>query len=101
MDNARYNVAVSAYQGRTTQGKLGDPAANYENLRQKQKVEAYERGGIPSDKILGLNPLMLIPAAYLLLHGVPERAAPLTPQLTRSDIDQIQEKYLETLRQRK
>lgn len=101
MDNAKYNVAVSAYQGRTTTGKLGDPAANYENLRQKQKVDAFERGGIPSDKILGLSPLMLLPAAYLLLHGMPERAAPLTPQLSGSDIDQIQKKYLETLKQRK
>jgi len=101
MDNARYNVAVSAYQGRTTQGKLGDPSANYEHLRQKQKVDAFEKGGIPSDRIIGISPLLLIPAAYLLIHGVPEKPAPLTPQLTDSEIDQIQKKYLETLRQRK
>jgi hypothetical protein len=43
MENARYNVAVSAYQGRNSQNRLGDPATNYELLRQKQKVDAYER----------------------------------------------------------
>ena len=98
MDNARYNVAISAYQGRTTQGKLGDPAANYDLLRQKQKVDAYEKGGIPSDMIAGINPLLLLPAAYLLIHGMPEKPPPLEQKLTRQELDQIQKKYLETLK---
>jgi hypothetical protein len=98
MDNARYNVAVSAYQGRNSQNILGDPSTNYELLRQKQKVDAYERGGIPSDKIAGLSPLLLVPAAYLLIHGAPEKPSPLAPQLTDSEIEQIQSKYLETLK---
>jgi hypothetical protein len=59
MDNARYNVAISAYQGRTTTGKLGDPASNYRVLHEQQKVDAYEKGGIPSDRIAGLSPLSL------------------------------------------
>lgn len=101
MENARYNVAVSAYQGRNSQNKLGDPASNYELLRQNQKVDAYERGGIPSDKMVGLSPLLLIPAAYLLLHGLPEKPAPLKPQLSDQEVDQIQKKYIETLKQRK
>ena len=101
MENARYNVAVSAYQGRNSQNRLGNPAANYELLRQKQRVDAYERGGIPSDKILGISPLLLIPAAYLLIQGLPEKPAPLKPQLTDQEVDQIQKKYLETLKQRK
>lgn len=100
-DNARYNVAVSAYQGRNSQSKLGDPATNYTHLSQKQKVDAYERGGIPSDKMVGLSPLLLIPAAYLLIHGLPEKPAPLKPQLSDQEVDQIQKKYLETLKQRK
>lgn len=100
MDNARYNVAVSAYQGRTSQNKLGDPADNYAHLAQKQKINAYEKGGIPSDQIAGISPLLLIPAAYLLIHGLPEKPAPLAPQLTGSEIDQIQKKYLETLKQK-
>ncbi|MDO9339200.1 MAG: hypothetical protein Q7T72_01570 [Bacteroidales bacterium] len=100
-DNARYNVAVSAYQGRNSQSKLGDPATNYTHLSQKQKVDAYERGGIPSDKMVGLSPLLLIPAAYLLIHGLPEKPAPLKPQLSDQEVDQIQKKYLETMKQRK
>ena len=100
-DNARYNVAVSAYQGRHSQGKLGDPASNYAYLSQKQKIDAFERGGIPSDKMVGLSPFLLIPAAYLLIHGLPEKPAPLKPQLTDQDVDQIQKKYLETLKQRR
>lgn len=100
-DNARYNVAVSAYQGRNSQSKLGDPATNYTHLSQKQKIDAYERGGIPSDKMVGLSPLLLIPAAYLLIHGLPEKPAPLKPQLSDQEVDQIQKKYLETMKQRK
>ena len=101
MENARYNVAVSAYQGRNSQNILGDPATNYELLRQRQKADAYERGGIPSDKMVGISPLLLVPAAYLLIHGLPEKPSPLKPQLTDRDLDQIHRKYLETLRQRK
>jgi hypothetical protein len=100
-DNAKYNVAVSAYQGRTTQATLGNPADNYEAIRHKQRVDAYEKGGIPSDKILGLSPLLLLPAAYLLIKGVPERPASFKPVLSNHDLDQINKKYLETLKQRK
>jgi hypothetical protein len=100
-DNAKYNVAISAYAGRTTQGSLGSPSANYEALRQKQKTEAYERGGIPSDKILGLSPLLLIPAAYLLLNGIPEKPAAFKPDLSNHELDILNARYLETLKQKK
>jgi len=100
MQNARNNVAISAYQGRNSQGSLGDPASNYEFLRQQQKVEAFERGGIPSDKIAGINPLILLPAAYLLIHGLPEKPAPMKSQLTDYEIDQIHKSYQEILKQR-
>jgi hypothetical protein len=100
-ENARYNVAISAYQGRTTTGKLGDPVANYGYLHQKQKVDAQEKGGIPADQIAGIYPLMLLPAAYLLLHGSPEKPAPFKQSLTEQEIDQIQNKYMESLKQRK
>lgn len=95
IENARHNVAVSAYQGRTTTGKLGDPASNYEMLRQRQRINAYERGGIPSDRIVGLSPFMLIPAAYLLMNGFPERPAPLKPDISDRELDEIMKKYLE------
>ncbi len=98
MDNARYNVAVSAYAGRTTTGKLGDPGANYDLIRQKLKVNAYEKGGIPSDMIAGINPFLLIPAAYLLIHGLPEKPPPMQQKLTEDELEQIQNKYFEMLR---
>jgi hypothetical protein len=101
MDNARYNVAISAYQGRTTQGKLGDPTTNYDLIRQRQKVNAYEKGGIPSDKIVGISPFLLVPAAYLFIHGVPEKTAPLEQKLTDQELDQIQKKYFESLKHQK
>jgi hypothetical protein len=100
IENAKFNLAVSAYQGRQMQSSLGDPAANYEMLRQKQRFDAYEKGGIPSDRMIGLSPFMLLPAAYLLIHGLPENPQPLAPNITRQEIDQINNKYLETLRQR-
>jgi len=101
MDNARYNVAISAYLGRTTQGKLGDADANYSFLRQRQKVDAYEKGGIPSDMIAGISPLLLLPAAYILFHGLPEKPAPFKQELTDQELNQIQKKYLESLKQQK
>ncbi len=95
IENARYNVAISAYQGRTTTGKLGDPSANYNLIMQKQKVYAQERGGIPSDKIVGFNPLILLPAAYLLIHGLPEKPDAMEKEITKEELGQIREKYLE------
>ena len=101
MDNARYNVAIGAYQARTTQGNLGDPASNYELLRQRQKVNAYEKGGIPSDRILGLSPLLLLPATYMLIHGLPEKQGPMKSDLTDYELDILQKRYFETLQKRK
>ena len=95
MDNARYNVAISGYQGRTTQGKLGDPAMNYGQIRQQQKTNSYEKGQIPSDQISGISPLLLLPAAYLLIHGVPSKPAPFEHKLTDKELEQIHQKYLE------
>jgi hypothetical protein len=101
IENAKYNVAISAYQGRNSRNLLGDPANNYELLRQKQKIDAFEKGGIPSDRIVGLSPFMLLPAAYLLIHGLPEKHSPFKPQLTDQEVDEIHKKYLETLGSRR
>jgi hypothetical protein len=63
-------------------------------------VNAYERGGIPSDKIAGISPLLLIPAAYMLIKGVPEKPEPFRQELTNEEVDQINKKYLEILRKK-
>jgi hypothetical protein len=101
MENAKYNMAVSAYQGRVAVSQLGDPASNYAILRQQHMINAYEKGGIPSDRMVGLSPFMLLQAAYLLMNGFPEKAEPMKSNLTRQELDQIHKKYLETLRTNK
>ena len=100
-ENARYNLSIASYQGRISQGKLGDPNTNYNLLRQQQKRNAFEKGGIPSDKILGLSPLMLLPAAYLLLHGLPEAPPPPKAQISSKDLEDLQKRYMESLKNRK
>jgi hypothetical protein len=102
MDNARYNVAVSAYQGRNSTGVLGNPDDNYAALNRQQKIDAFEKGGIPSNNMVGLNALLLIPAtAYFFLHSSPEHAPPMKPELSENEVAQIHKKYLETRKQRK
>lgn len=101
MNNARNNVAVSAYQGRTSQSKLGDPMDNYAVISHNQKTMAYEKGGIPSEQTVALNPFLLIPAAYLLIKGFPEKPAAMKSSLTSSEIDQIHRKYMEKMRLKK
>lgn len=102
-DNARYNVAISAYQGRTTtsQGTSNDPAYSYSMLSQKQKINAYGKGQIPSDQIFGANALLLIPAAILYLRGMPEKPGPLKSDLSDHELDMLQKRYFETLKPRK
>jgi hypothetical protein len=100
-ENARYNVAISGYQGRTTQGQLGDPSTNYSLVRQRLKTDAYEKGEIPSDQIGGINGLFLLPAAYLLLRGSSEKSSPMEKSLTQDELAQIQKKYMELLNQQK
>jgi len=94
MENARYNVAISAYQGRTTTGKLGDPASNYGLIKDRQKISAQEKGGIPSDKMVGISPLLLVPAAYLLINGLPEKPAAYDHQITDQELQQLNKKFI-------
>lgn len=99
VENARYNLEISAYQGRIAQSKMGDPALNYEVLRQQQRRDAYSRGQIPSDRMVGLSPLMLIPAVYLLMHGLPEKPSAPTPDLTEKEVNEIHKRYMESLKE--
>jgi hypothetical protein len=101
MENARYNLAVSSYQGRVNQNKLGDAAMNYEVIKQNQKDNAYSKGQIPSDKILGISPLLLIPAAYLLIKGFPEKPSAVRPAVTDQEVEMINKKYIEKLQKEK
>jgi hypothetical protein len=100
IEYAKDNLAVSAYQGRVTQGRMGDPSTNYVVLAHKRRMDAYSKGMIPSDQIAAISPLMLIPAVYLLIHGLPQKPPPFQPRLTEQEINQIHKKYMEILRAR-
>lgn len=100
MENAKYNMAISAYQGRMGMTQLGDPASNYSIVQQKRLREASEKGTIPSDRIVGFSPFMIVGAVYLLINGLPEKPAPMKSTLTRQELDQIHKKYLEKATQK-
>ena len=101
MQNARYNVAISAYQGKNSRNVLGDPETNYRVISQKQKVDAFEKGGIPSSMIAGVNPLFLIPVLVHSLATQPEPPPAFSPQLNDIEVEQIHNKYIESLKQKK
>jgi len=87
--NATNNLRLSAYQGLTSASRLGDPASNYELLRQKQRYEAYEKGQIPSDQMLAVSPLTLIPLIYLLAVGPPEVPEPPVPYISAREMENL------------
>lgn len=101
MENARYNVAISAYQGKKNQAVLGNPIDNYNVISQRQKMATFEKGGIPSEHIAGFSPLLFLPAAYLLIHGLPESAPPMRPGLTDDEVKKIHRKFLELTKKQK
>ena len=43
---------------------------------------------------------MLIPAAYLLIKGLPPRPDPLKPDISPYELEQIQQKYLEMIKKK-
>jgi hypothetical protein len=87
--NATNNLRLSAYQGLTSASKLGDPASNYEVLRQQQRYAAYEKGQIPADKMLGINPFTLISLIYFLAVGPPEVPEPPIPYITAREMENL------------
>ncbi len=98
--NAENNLRISSYQGITGINKMGDPATNYRILQEKQKIDAFEKGGIPSDKMVSLNPLILVPAAYLLIKGLPEKPAPPKPFLSTKELQDLKQIHDSNLRKK-
>ncbi len=89
MINATNNLRMAVYQGLTNAPELGDPAVNYELLRQKQRLDAYEKGQIPSEHMVGLSPFMLIPLIYSIAAGPPETPDPPAPHISSRDMDYL------------
>lgn len=91
--NATNNLRLSAYQGLTSASRLDDPASNYAVLRQQQRYEAYEKGQIPSDQMLAVSPLTLIPLIYLLAVGPPEAPEPPVPYISAREMQNLRARH--------
>jgi len=87
--NATNNLKISAYQGLTSAATLGDPASNYEVLRQQQRADAYEKGQISSGQMLVLSPLTLIPLIYILAVGLPEEPQAPVPYISAREMESL------------
>jgi hypothetical protein len=90
MINAANNLKISTYQGLTGANKLGDPAANYEVIRQQQRIDTYEKGGIPSSAMVSVSPFTLIPLIYVLAKGLPREPEPPSPYISPREMNRIQ-----------
>jgi hypothetical protein len=101
LENAVSNISNAAYIGRTTPSNLGDPTFNYNYLRQKQNISAYEKGGIASEKSIALNPFILIPAAYMLLKGSPEAPTPPEPRISQKDLDDLNKTFMQMRKEKR
>lgn len=90
MVNAANNLKISAYQGLTGANRLGDPAANYEIIRQQQRINAYEKGGIPSSAMVSVSPFTIIPLIYVLAKGLPPEPEPPSPYISPGEMTRLQ-----------
>jgi hypothetical protein len=89
MVNAANNLRISTYQGLTGANELGDPSSNYEVLRHQQRIDASEKGGIPSDQMVIFSPFVIIPIVYILAKGLPQDPAPPAPYISPAEMSRI------------
>lgn len=87
--NATNNLKIATWQGLTSASRLDDPASNYELLRQQQRIDAYEKGGIPSSQMVALSPFTIIPLIYILAKGLPEDPEPPKPYISVRELEKL------------
>jgi hypothetical protein len=51
--------------------------------------------------MVGLSPLLLIPAAYLLIHGLPEKPLPPWQGISPKELNDLNKRYQELLKKDK
>jgi hypothetical protein len=96
-ENARRNIAVSVFQGLTNEQQMVDARANYDVIRRKHTIDAYERGGIPSSQMVSLSPFMIVPALYLLMNGLPEEPEPPPARISNKDLERLRRAWRENI----
>jgi hypothetical protein len=99
--NAKNNIRISTYQGLVGMNKLGDPSVNYRVIQQQQKIDAYEKGGIPSAYMVSISPLTVIPVLYLLIKGLPVNPTPPKPYLSAKELEELKEIHKSMFKDRK
>jgi hypothetical protein len=55
----------------------------------KHRIDASEKGGIPSDQMLVFSPFTLIPLVYVLAKGLPENPVPPAPYISPNELNRI------------
>jgi len=101
MRNAQNNISASVYEGLNSPAELGDPETNYDLLKRKQTLEAYEKGAIPSSRMVGIN-FLAIPAAIIYYSkGMNQRPEPPKPVIPRGDIERMKNIYKKRITQNK
>jgi hypothetical protein len=96
-ENARRNVNLSVYQGLTSEQQLVDARANYDVIRRNQKINAFEKGGIPSSQMVSVSPFMIVPALYILMNGLPEKPSAPPAKISNKDLDRLRKAWRETI----
>lgn len=96
--NARNNIAVSVYQGLNSVERLDNPSANYNMLKRKQVLDAYGKGAIPSDMMIGINFLSLPAVIIKLFKPAPRPPDPPRPLVKQKDVEKMKEIYRRNLK---
>jgi hypothetical protein len=96
-ENARRNITVGVFQGLTTDQQMVDARANYDVLRRRQTIDAFEKGGIPSSQMVAVSPFMIVPALYLLMNGLPEEPKPPPASISNKDLERLRKAWRETI----
>jgi hypothetical protein len=96
-ENARRNITVSVYQGLTNEQQMVDARANYDVLRRRQTIDAFEKGSIPSSQMVSVSPFMIVPALYLLMNGLPEEPKPPPASISNKDLERLRKAWRDSI----
>ena len=97
--NAVGNLEVAVYQGVMSKRELDYPRANYYSLKRQQVLDAFEKGTLPPEWMVGLN-ILAFPGFVRSSRGPADRPEPPRPSVSREDINRMKRIYQEKSRER-